>query len=564
MKFPLPVSKLFTARDGQEPSSFCMFLLLAFFIAVVAGLIIRVGPLINTLFWIDTVLLMDGGWRVLCGQIPHGDFHSGLGLLTFVFIALSMKWVGLSLWSITVMNCFFFVLITLWAWIIAIRRMHSLIALLFSISVGAFIAGTYHLGFQYQVATYSNLYNRYGYALLFIALCEQVFPPRKKTAFDEVAGGLSTGIIITALFFVKATYSTVAALFICMRIWMRGASRQWLIGAATGALLCLLPILVFIRFNIMAVLRDYGMMSKVRGEAVFQADTLYKSLMHHLAPCVYLFVSWLFVPAFSGEGEEKRLSKNSLSLLLVGALLSAHFLNITNFSFNYVDLPLYAFISFVPLEYFLRRSTLTERKAGRVFAILIVLFALSSGMFIVKNLQSLKYSLELKAEFLERLPKIESAPLCNFYVFCGGDHDPERFTEIVKDIPDSDYPARLILYDMRSYAAIVNDGLALLRKHTDSDSRIAALWFDNPFPLALGLKSPLHQSIFYQYQYNFNDRVHWQPEELFSDTTHIMVKIEADSNSTAPLARLYGSYIKSHYEQTDKSARWALFTLRKK
>src|SRR5208282_286473 len=63
--------------------------LLAIFIllAILFGL---VGTPPISVPW-DTAILLDGGWRIINGQVPHADFHTPIGPLTYLLAAFGMK-----------------------------------------------------------------------------------------------------------------------------------------------------------------------------------------------------------------------------------------------------------------------------------------------------------------------------------------------------------------------------------------------------------------------------------------------------------------------------------------
>lgn len=65
------------------------YALLAVFVMLEMMLIVGGTPPVDEPW--DTNLLLNGGWRIVSGQVPHTDFHNPIGALPYLLVAFGMK-----------------------------------------------------------------------------------------------------------------------------------------------------------------------------------------------------------------------------------------------------------------------------------------------------------------------------------------------------------------------------------------------------------------------------------------------------------------------------------------
>src|SRR5208282_6169729 len=111
--------------------------LLAIFIllAILFGL---VGTPPISVPW-DTAILLDGGWRIINGQVPHADFHTPIGPLTYLLAAFGMKIAPPSASSMTYGIVLLMAILLPWAWHIAAKRLPWAVAFIFVLFLGVFL-----------------------------------------------------------------------------------------------------------------------------------------------------------------------------------------------------------------------------------------------------------------------------------------------------------------------------------------------------------------------------------------------------------------------------------------
>src|SRR5580658_1810551 len=95
--------------------------------AVVAALYIvfvaiaQTGPI--TRYGHDVFLFLDGGWRILNGQMPYRDFNLPLGPLEYLIITGGMLLTNASPQGIAIGNAAVGLTVGIWGWFLSRRRM---------------------------------------------------------------------------------------------------------------------------------------------------------------------------------------------------------------------------------------------------------------------------------------------------------------------------------------------------------------------------------------------------------------------------------------------------------
>jgi hypothetical protein len=108
-----------------------LFWLLAAVVAGVAALLVLLGPPIVIRFIDDIPILLDGGWRVFQGHVPHVDFYTPLGPVTLLLVGFGMVLAGPSTQSIVAANAVMVVVVSLWAWALSRPRMSAVQSFVF-------------------------------------------------------------------------------------------------------------------------------------------------------------------------------------------------------------------------------------------------------------------------------------------------------------------------------------------------------------------------------------------------------------------------------------------------
>jgi hypothetical protein len=116
------------------------------------------------------------------------------------------------------------------------------------------------------------------------------------------------------------------------------------------------------------------------------------------------------------------------------------------------------------------------------------------------------------------------------------------------------------------YVEALNDGLALLRRH--SGVRDGVLTFDefNPFNYLLDRPSPRGGFAATAYDYVFSDAAHPSAKRFFGDAGYVMVRKygkpgqdQIERGNVVALMRIYGSVLRSKFAVVEETGHWVLW-----
>ncbi|PRY25114.1 hypothetical protein CLV78_102291 [Aliiruegeria haliotis] len=185
----------------------------------------------------DTIHLVDIVLREAAGEWPHLDFMSPIGYLATAPIALfaSMGWgVGMSILASQVLVG---ALLLLPIWWVGISRLPFGWAVAFGAICLVLTLALVH-GEAEPLASISMHYNRWAWALSFLAIAIAVLPPVNRQG--SIADGVICGLAIAALAMIKVTYVAAFLPVVTLALLLR---RDWMaLLAATLAGLAVVAI----------------------------------------------------------------------------------------------------------------------------------------------------------------------------------------------------------------------------------------------------------------------------------------------------------------------------------
>jgi hypothetical protein len=116
------------------------------------------------------------------------------------------------------------------------------------------------------------------------------------------------------------------------------------------------------------------------------------------------------------------------------------------------------------------------------------------------------------------------------------------------------------------YVAAVNDGLALLRRHTGPFDGVLAFDEFNPFNYLLDRPSPRGGFAATAYDYVFSDAAHPSAKRFFGDAGYVMVRKygkpgqdQIERGNVVALMRIYGSVLRSKFAVVEETGHWVLW-----
>lgn len=224
----------------SRPNPFVLAMVLLGFVAVFGGMPLMKGGLYLDAHEGDSYHLLDVVFRIEAGLRPHQDFVTPLGFLTFGPIVLFLK-LGIPVGTATILAQGLVGLL-LWPFVVyaAATRLTRPMAYFFGLSTLC-LALALSYGGADSGATISMHYNRWGWAIAFVALCIALLPPRG-TERPRLDGAI-VGLLAGCLLLLKITYfvAVVPAAAVALAVrWKRGGLLAAVAGGAAVVLVATL------------------------------------------------------------------------------------------------------------------------------------------------------------------------------------------------------------------------------------------------------------------------------------------------------------------------------------
>ena len=200
---------------------------------------------------LDSFIFLDGGWRILNGQRPYLDFPSALGPVIFQLTAFGMVLSGGGAVSIDLGLISAGAVIGVWAWFLFRGRMGRSTRLLLALFASLFAFSPHAIGSRPSVLTHASIYNRLGYSLLTLVVIEVFRPTNRPDRRAELAGGVSSGIACSLLFFTKPSFGLIAAAFLAgSYVFVDRRDTRRTLGLLGGWAVPTMLMLAYLRFEL--------------------------------------------------------------------------------------------------------------------------------------------------------------------------------------------------------------------------------------------------------------------------------------------------------------------------
>ena len=502
----------------------------------------------------DMMVLLDGGWRVVNGQVPHTDFHNPIGPLSYLLVAFGMKVAAPSTASITYGNVLLLALLLPLAWYIASARLPWAVAFVFVLFLSIFLVSPRPPGYGIRETTYAMIYNRQGYVLISLLLLYVFLKPQNSAKQSPSIEGSFVGVLLALLLYCKITYFLVGAALTLFAVVLGGRPRRWflaLAGAFGG---------VCVAFASMLHINLHSYLSDIVAAGHSQSRAMrFKFLLQSLTSngtWIYMLVFCLCIWTWA-ENRDGRSWFSTLRAWLIAGSIVAGALLISSGNASQgggMDDPLYFIAAVIFLEVFRRQNAeqLAQRGTAVRFAhasSLVLVVPVFCGTILVPDLASCAYAW---AWNVEKRPvyspsrRIHSTNLRDFYV-------PESTQHITAYWPARDHPAR------------INDGIDLLQRYLQRGDRVTTVAFGNPFSFALGLMPARDGPLWWDLNFSFDRLHHPAAEDFLGDASLVMVPRLADRSNGCCFAtadvvlELYGDYLHAHFHELASTDTWLLY-----
>lgn len=214
-----------------RPNSILLAGLVLALLAGLGGTALLKGGLYIGMHEGDTIHLMEIVLRMAAGAWPQLDFATPIGPLAFAPIAL-FSWAGLGIGqSILWGQVLTAALLAPAVWWVAATRMDRGPAFLFVIYVMVLVLALIH-GEDHASISISMHYNRWAWALAYLAIVAAVLPPMDKGT--GTADGLIVGLAMAGLALIKVTYFAAFAIPVLLALVMTGQRRALVVALIAG------------------------------------------------------------------------------------------------------------------------------------------------------------------------------------------------------------------------------------------------------------------------------------------------------------------------------------------
>ena len=496
--------EILTAHDMRRRVLFVTGLLL------ISGGAAFIGAVPTRVYGHDIFFLLDNGWRVLNGQRPHVDYVSPWGPLTFLITGLGLLMSSHMVDGIGYASAVAALIIGLWSYVLGRDRLTDSIRILLSLFLAALVASPYPLGVSPFLTSHAMVYNRYGYALLALILLERLAPPRRSVGATEWVGGVSTGVALALMLFLKASYFLIGIGLIGISLLFYRLTRRHVMAFVLGFMVISFCMLLYLHFDLGAMFRDLRMAAGARTESL-SARTIVLNILHH-ASAILAVILLVFVASYSMNSGSGRWQ--GLRFLVLGVVLFAA--DICALSSNAQDsaLPIIAvFAVLVINEIVMHQRTVPASEARATRGYCVATIAVGALLFVpqfASDLVGLAYGGWEKA----RPPQtgafvhFTSPNLKPLVLYAGGHFEWWRI------ISKSNGP---------NFTMYINDGVALLQQVSTANETILTMDMTNPFPYALGRRPPRGGIAAVAYNYTVSDKHHPSDAMYFGDADIVMV-----------------------------------------
>lgn len=234
---------------------------LAFFFVVMT--LLRLShPFYLTLGFWDAPITINGAYRLFEGLVPHRDYQSPLGPVSFMIPAFGMVFLGKTMagYQLGVLSFGFLCSAVTY---LSLRRSGytEIIATLISLASASYLLSTRCLSYEPVHLGLVGIYNLEGYAILCFLVAEalsfaKVSSATSPTKLDPFLGFCASALAVAAVF-LKITFGVVSIVFLALAFFGCRKSAAWRRSAILGLGLSSLFWLFVFRFEVWAIAQDY-------------------------------------------------------------------------------------------------------------------------------------------------------------------------------------------------------------------------------------------------------------------------------------------------------------------
>lgn len=494
----------------------------------------------------DYAMLVDGGWRVLNGQVPHADFPSAQGALCYWLVAAGWSFGPLSLGSYLHGHTLAVAVLVLAAWAGCRNRLGPASAAFLTLTVCLAGCGLNLIDHGPDILTSAMSYNRLGWALL-LSLGPLLLFPHSERGYAWTWGeGILLSLGLAAAFLIKFNFALGMAGLMGCRLWVRPAGRCLgeSAGVAAGATLVLLAASFLgggFLDSYLEQIRNAGSAHTLQGRLLFVLGKLgfsWPLVAACFAASLAYLGTWLPAPFWKSALPP---SGRRLLFLWMGTAACSYLVGMANMERGAVPLlPLGALAVLLGA----RGMGLSVPESRGLFraAAAAALLALSSA-YSLSSLASYALAWQFPAPHGAQtlLPPPSRADGAWF-----------------KPGPKLFVPADASTLDPRAYAEWVREGCALLEKHAPPASGLVVLSYMNPFDFLTNRVPQPHVPVCWHLGYLFSTSS--MPDLASQKGLVCILHSKSRIEDREPeIWEHYRPWIESHFEKAGETRHWELW-----
>lgn len=501
----------------------------------------------------DLLFNLDGAWRLYNHQIPHVDFHTEIGLLSFATTALGFHLVGTTVMGFVVGECIFAALILALCMIAISDRLPLLPAIIFILLSTCIALMPVAYGDRYGSYSFAMPYNRFGWSIsgiLFVLLFIEPFNTQR-SAWKDCTIALTALLL---LYYVKITYFAVgmAALAFAMLVpgYVRANRKNWLVVLAAAALNAVAP------YNI-DYLKDIVNQAFAGGAKTILADLLTK-YANDPAEHAVAVAGCLLLTATASRGHSGRLAVTGgwfllgAGILLLSQNTQAH------------GIPTYTVICLLAFgavrDLIIRQIWNLDRRAWCMLLAslafpLILLTACATSLFYYCYVQ---FKMEDKL-FVVASTNLQGLAVPHddvrpFESFARRDWSPDLFNRIRSLQPRYELSQLEYIRTILDFSSFWHDAMV----PTDPPPSIVIMDRVNALPFMLGLPSPRGVDLWWGDGWN-SGLVKRSGDQVFADADFVAIpRYPTLQQTTNALMDYYGEYLAVHFVPWRETFEWVV------